>query len=49
MKIVCTTKEYAEMVRRCECRGCGYCVLEAVCGEKYLEDAVGVEIVKEEA
>lgn len=48
MKITCTAKEFAEMVRRCECHSCGHCVLTAVCGDKYLEDAVNVEIVKED-
>lgn len=36
------------MVRRCECHSCVHCVLEAVCGDGYLEDAVNIEIVKEE-
>ena len=52
MKIKCTKEEYARIIRQCqrnlvlnECKGC---VLENICGNNILEDAVQIEIVDHE-
>ena len=50
MKIVCTLNEYTRIIRKCskaagECSGC---VLEGICGNNILEDAVEFEIISEE-
>lgn len=48
MKIICTLDEYSRMIRQCqrnlslnECKGC---VMENICGDNLLEDAVQFEI-----
>lgn len=48
MKIICTLDEYSRMVRMCqrnlelnECKGC---VMENICGNNIIEDAVQFEI-----
>lgn len=47
MKVVCTTGEYANLIRDCEHGDCGECAFRRVCGEEMLEDAVQFEIVDE--
>ena len=48
MKIRCTKKEFAQLVRACEVNGrlknCAGCVLADVCGKELIEDAVEFEI-----
>ena len=48
MKIRCTKKEFAQLVRACEGEGrlktCTGCVLADVCGQELIEDAGGFEI-----
>ena len=48
MKIQCTKKEFAQLIRACEGEGrlktCAGCVLADVCGEELIEDAVEFEI-----
>lgn len=52
MKIICTTKEFAELIRGCEAskeRGCMNCVLLGNCAESstcHIEDAFDFEIMK---
>jgi len=48
MKITCTVQEFGEIVRRCECCSCAHCVLANICGDEPFENAVSVEIVKED-
>ena len=52
MKITCTKHEYSRMIRKCqrsaELNGCKGCVLENICGNNILEDAVQIEIVDHE-
>lgn len=48
MKITCTVQEFGEIVRQCECCSCEHCVLKELCGDGVFEDAVNVEIVKED-
>jgi hypothetical protein len=47
MKIICTLEEYSRMVRMCQ-RGaendCKGCVMENICGNNIIEDAVQFEI-----
>lgn len=52
MKITCTTAEYARIIRACqrnlvlnECKGC---VMENICKNNIIEDAVQIEIVDHE-
>lgn len=51
MKIQCTKKEFAQLIRGCENSGrernCSDCVLADVCGEELIEDAVEFEIEEE--
>ena len=48
MKIRCTKKEFAQLVRACENGGqerrCSDCVMADFCGEELIEDAVEFEI-----
>ena len=51
MKIQCTKKEFAQLIRACQGDGrmktCAGCVLADVCGEELIEDAVEFEIEEE--
>lgn len=51
VKIVCTKKEFCDLIRACAfmrvenaCRGCA---LSSVCGDGILEDSVEIDIVSE--
>ena len=51
MKIVCTKKEFCDLVRSCAfarlenaCRGCA---LSGICGDGILEDSVEIEFVSD--
>lgn len=52
MKIICTLGQYSHLVRMCqrnlvlnECKGC---VMENICGDNLLEDAVQFELADHE-
>lgn len=48
MKITCTQKEFAQLIRACDGEGnnlpCVGCLLEEICGDELPEDAVEFEI-----
>ena len=51
MKLICTAREFAGLIRMCaairEKEGCSGCVLCAECDEFLLEAAIDVEIAEE--
>ena len=50
MKIICTRKEYTQLIRGCqhcmEISDCGCCPFDKICHDQYLEDSVEFEIVE---
>ena len=52
MKIVCTKKEFAQLIRDCNGMGrigaCAQCVLADFCGDQLVEDAVEFELTEDE-